>query len=199
MDLFSADSEELLPYDGSAILHHDVWPEVVRTMVFEELSTQVPWQQPELEVFNRRVLQPRLTAWFGDAGRSYTYSRVRLEPLPWTPVLVELKSNCESLAGTTFNSVLINLYRDGRDSVAWHSDNEIELGECPTIASVSLGATRRFDLRHRGTGQTIKTELHSGSVVVMSGASQDRWIHQVPKTTRQVGPRINLTFRTIHV
>lgn len=199
MELFNSDSEELLPCDGSAVLHRNVWSDDVQRRYFDELLAQVPWIQPELEVFNRRVPQPRLTSWFGDEGHVYTYSRVRLEPRPWTPLLLQLKLVCEELAGSSFNSVLLNLYRDGRDGVSWHADNERELGHNPIIASVSLGATRRFDLRHRRDGSTIKTELHSGNVVVMSGPCQECWLHQVPKTARQVGPRINLTFRTIHV
>lgn len=199
VDLFTAGPVELLPRDGSAMLHLDVWPSDEAHRMFQKLSADLKWHQPRIFVHGREIDQPRLTAWYGDEGRAYSYSGIRLEPLPWTSELSTIRGVCEQLAGTTFNSVLANLYRNGADSVAWHADNEPELGKDPVIASVSLGAVRRFDLRHRATGVTVKTDLPGGSIVVMSGLSQSHWVHQVPKTARQVGPRINLTFRFIHV
>jgi alkylated DNA repair dioxygenase AlkB len=140
---------------------------------------------------------PRLSAWYGDAGAVYTYSGLRLEPLPWTPVLLEIKQATERLSGTRFNSVLLNLYRDGQDSMGWHSDDEPELGPEPVIASVSLGALRRFVFQHKKRRWRIALDLEPGSVLLMAGATQHHWRHALPKTRRPVAPRINLTFRTI--
>jgi alkylated DNA repair dioxygenase AlkB len=138
-----------------------------------------------------------LTAWFGDGGEPYTYSGLTLKPHPWSSDLMDLKSQCDDKGGVRFNSMLANLYRDGKDSVSWHSDDEPELGRNPTIASISLGAERRFDLRHKKTGETIKEILPSGSLVIMSGECQHHWIHQIAKTKKVTDPRINLTFRVI--
>jgi alkylated DNA repair dioxygenase AlkB len=141
----------------------------------------------------RRIPIPRLTAWHGAAG--YVYSGIRLTPAPWTPPLLELKALAERLAGQSFNSVLLNLYRDGRDSVSWHADNEPGLGRDPVIASLSLGAVRRFQLKHRRLPERLTLDLPHGSCLIMAGATQHHWLHQLPKTKAPVGPRINLTFR----
>ena len=189
-------SEELLPADGSAVLHRRVLGEHDADRMFSELL-DLPWQQKNVRVFGREVPQPRLFAWFGDPERKYTYSGLTLEPLPWSSPLDELRVLCESFSGVSFNSALANLYRDGSDSVSWHADDEKELGPDPVIASLSLGAERRFDLRNRESGCTVKTMLPSGSLVVMSGGCQEHWIHQLPKMTRVTEPRINITFRTM--
>jgi len=199
VSLFSQLPSELLPYDFGAVLHSDVWNHEQSLEIERELTGSLEWQQVFVEVFNRRVPQPRLTCWYGDPGKDYSYSGTHLSPSPWTPLLVEIKTSVEQLAGTTFNSVLGNMYRNGADSISWHSDNEPELGRQPVIASVTFGATRRFDMRHRATREKVSIPLTSGSVLVMSGESQARWQHQIAKTKRPTGPRINLTFRTIHV
>lgn len=192
-----APAQELLPRDGSAVLHANFLSRDDSTEVFEELLRATPWEQRQITVYGRRVMQPRLVAWHGDAGRSYRYSGDELSPVSWTPLLQRLKSSCEEVAGARFNSMLANLYRNGEDGVSWHSDDEPELGPQPVVASLSLGAERRFDLRHRGTGETIKTVLPSGSLLVMSGHCQRHWLHQIAKTKRVTQPRINLTFRNI--
>jgi alkylated DNA repair dioxygenase AlkB len=197
--LFDTEPQDILPFDGHAILYPDLWGAQEAAAIFERLKNEVEWQQPEVVVFGRRVLQPRLTAWFGDDGCSYTYSGATLNPAPWTPFLSGIRRRCEEVSQSTFNSVLLNLYRGGSDAVSWHSDDEPALGEQPVIASVSLGATRRFDMRHRESGLTIKTNLGAGSLLVMSGRSQSHWKHQVPRTSKDIGPRINMTFRRIHV
>jgi alkylated DNA repair dioxygenase AlkB len=143
----------------------------------------------------RRLPIPRLTAWHGQAG--YVYSGIRMAPAPWTPPLLELKDIAEALAGQPFNSVLLNLYRHGRDSVSWHADNEPGLGRNPVIASISLGAERRFQLKHRRTGERLSVDLAHGSCLIMAGATQHHWLHQLPKIAQPVGPRINLTFRAM--
>lgn len=190
------DPSELLPFDGSAVLHQVLDPSAA-ARYFELLRSSIRWEQHEVRVFGRTVPQPRLTAWFGDAGEIYEYSGLKLKPTPWSPELDGLRSVVESVAGARFNSALANLYRDGSDGVAWHSDDEPSLGPEPVIGSVSLGASRRFDLRHRATGETVSVTPPPGSVLVMSGQSQAKWKHQVPKTARTIGERLNITFRRI--
>ena len=189
--------EELLPDQGSALLYRCALSVNDSDEVLATLLNTTPWQQHDVHVYGRSVAQPRLVAWFGNAGRRYTYAGLTLEPLQWNSTLSGLKARCEVLAGTRFNSALANLYRNGRDHVAWHADDEPEFGLDPTIASVSLGAERRFDFRNKGSGETIKTMFPHGSVVVMSAGCQRHWLHQAPKMLRVKEPRINITFRTI--
>jgi alkylated DNA repair dioxygenase AlkB len=165
---------------------------------FEHLTHTIQWKQEELRIYGRMVKTPRLTAWYGDAGAAYTYSGVRFEGLPWTAELLEIKQKVETAFGAKFNSVLLNLYRDGRDSMGWHSDDEQELGLNPVIASVNLGQERRFDFRRR-ENHTLKHSvmLGNGSVLLMKGDIQHRWQHQIAKTAKPIGMRINLTFRKI--
>jgi alkylated DNA repair dioxygenase AlkB len=155
------------------------------------------WEQRSITVFGREHPQPRLIAWHGDPGSEYTYSNVRMHVSPWTDTLRELRDICAMVAGSPFNSVLLNLYRDGNDTMGWHRDNEPELGTEPVIASLSLGGTRRFRLRHRRTRESVDVDLGPGSLLVMSGLSQTCWEHCVPRRARVVGPRINLTFRNV--
>lgn len=183
----------LLPRDGDVRLHRRVVAEEDAARLFGALRREIDWQEKTATVMGRKVRIPRLTAWHGDAG--YVYSGIRLTPAPWTRSLIELKDVAEDAAGQRFNSVLLNLYRDGRDSVSWHADNEPGLGREPVIASLSLGAPRRFQLRHRQAGERVEVLLEDGDCLVMAGATQHAWLHQVPKTARPVGPRINLTFR----
>lgn len=161
------------------------------------LRESVPFKQETLTLFGREHPMPRLTAWFGDPGCSYTYSGLRNAPQPWTAELAALRRRLEDVLGVAFNSVLLNWYRSGRDGMGWHSDDERELGERPVIASLSLGQPRRFRLRHRETRETRSFELGCGSLLVMSERSQREWEHSVPKTAREVGARLNLTFRRV--
>lgn len=188
-----AERIELLPYDGRATLVGEALPAQLADRSLADLHVGTAWRQEIARVMGRAVPLPRLTAWYGEAG--YVYSGIRHEPRPWTPTLLDLKAIAEVLAGQSFNSVLLNLYRDGRDSVSWHADDEPGLGPEPVIASLSLGASRRFLLRHRRTRARVEVVLDHGSCLVMGGAIQRHWQHQVPKTARPVGPRINLTFR----
>jgi len=187
------DQRNLLPYDGYACLIDDTasaftWPEIATC-----LAETVPWRVEVAQLFGRKMPVPWMTAWFGDADYAYSGIHHRAAPLP--PVIQRLRERAESLSGARYNSVLLNLYRDGADSVGWHSDNEAGLGDCPTIASLSLGATRRFQFRHRTARETITLELREGCWLIMAGDTQRCWVHQVPKTTAPVGHRINLTFR----
>jgi alkylated DNA repair dioxygenase AlkB len=166
--------------------------------LLDRLLTGIDWQHEEVLIFGQRRPVPRLVAWHGDPGASYTYSGTSHQPLPWTPALELVRERVLSLTGCAFNSVLLNLYRDGRDGMGWHSDDEPELGRDPVIASVSLGAPRRFCLRHkRRKDQRLEVSLGPGSLLLMAGATQHHWVHAVPKTALPVGPRVNLTFRQI--
>ena len=167
---------------------------------FADLCASVPWRQERLVMFGREVDVPRLEAWIADPGLSYTYSGVRHAPQPWNEMLSSLRGLVGELASTTFNSVLCNLYRDGSDGVDWHADDERELGDEPIIGSLSLGATRRFDLRRVDDhSQRESIDLHHGDLVIMRGTTQALWRHRVPRTKRHVGERINLTFRRVIV
>ncbi len=193
----SGEPQELLPFDGSAVLHNLFFNEDFTHDAFEFLRENTPWEQPEIVMFGKKHKQSCLSTWHSDAGVNYVYSGVERMAHPMNEILCEIRRRCEVVANSKFNSVLVNLYRDGSAGMGWHSDNEAINGREPTIASVSLGATRRFDLRHRETKQTVKVDLEDGSLLVMSGLSQQCWVHQIAKTAKPVGPRINLTFRLV--
>jgi alkylated DNA repair dioxygenase AlkB len=165
---------------------------------FSALRSRIDWREEDILIFGERRRVPRLVAWHGDPGTSYTYSGTLHEPSPWTGELQTIRDRVEALTGQRYNSVLLNLYRDGRDGMGWHSDDERELGRDPVIASVSLGAPRRFCLRPRGH-RHLRSDLllPHGSLLCMAGATQHHWEHAVPKTRRPVGERINLTFRRL--
>ncbi|MBJ6982379.1 alpha-ketoglutarate-dependent dioxygenase AlkB [Luteimonas sp. MC1572] len=171
--------------------------------LFERLRADVPWTMHRIRMFGRLVDSPRLSCWIGDAGAGYTYSGTRFEPQPWPPALADLRARVAETCGEEFNSVLANLYRDGRDAMGWHRDDEPELGARPVIASLSLGATRRFVLKEAvaaGSGAVpskLALELGHGSLLCMAGDTQRHYRHALPRTARAVGPRINLTFRRI--
>lgn len=165
----------------------------------QRLIAEAPWRAQSVVLWGRKVAQPRLTAWYGDAGSAYSYTGLQLEPLPWTPLLAGIKARVEAAAGTRFNSVLLNYYRDNRDSIGFHSDDEPELGRQPVIASLSLGEERTFVLKHKTAKAVspVRLRLASGSLLVMRGDTQRCWRHGIPKEAQPCGPRVNLTFRTI--
>lgn len=183
---------------------------------FEQLHTEIQWQQSPIRIQGKQLFIPRLNAWYGDADCHYAYSGIRFAPLPWSPTLLNIKAQLEDFltkqaahskpcnSPVRFNSVLANLYRNGQDSVAWHADDEPELGAMPFIASISLGAERRFSLKPKPSvseGLLLKpldVDLSHGSLLVMAGATQQNWLHQVAKTRRVDQARINLTFRWIY-
>jgi len=192
------DSCALDLYEGEARLWPAAFDPNEATGLFDELRREIDWQQEKILMFGRRVPVPRRVAWHGDPGASYTYSGTEHHPLPWTPALDRVRSRLTGLTGVRFNAVLLNLYRDGRDGMGWHADDEPELGRDPVIASVSLGATRRFCLRHRRRKDLrLDVLLTHGSLLLMSGATQHHWVHALPKTAVPVGERINLTFRRV--
>lgn len=169
---------------------------------FSTLDKEIHWQQNQVKIFGKTLLEPRLSAYYGDKDKSYRYSGFTREPLPWHPILLEIKSAIEPLIGTEFNVVFLNLYRDGNDGVGWHRDNQKELGLNPTIASVSFGATRHLIFRHQDDHQNqVTLELSDGDLLIMAGETQKFWQHKVPKSSSkiasQVQPRINLTYRFV--
>lgn len=185
--------------DADVSLQEDFFEQEESSALFRALREEVPWKEVEISIWGKRVMQPRLIAWFGDADATYKYSGTRFIPLPWTKTLSDMRSRVESEVGAHFNSVLLNLYRGENDSMGWHSDDERELGDRPTIASISLGGTRDFLLRHkvREDVSQVKLPLTSGSLLVMAGETQKFWAHSIQKQRAKLGERINLTFRLI--
>lgn len=166
--------------------------------LFEKLQHEIPWQQDNITVFGKTHPQPRLTALFGNEGKPYRYSNIVMQPNPWNALLMFIKNEIEELCNENFTTVLLNYYRDGKDSNGWHADNERELGRNPVIASVSFGAERFFHLQHNSIKeQKLKINLEHGSLLLMKGETQHYWKHQIPKTAKPIGPRINATFRII--
>jgi alkylated DNA repair dioxygenase AlkB len=176
----------------------DYWPGWVgdHRSLLDQLRDAISWEQPAITLFGRTVPVPRLTAWMGDAA--YSYSGIVNQPIPWPSALAAIRARLERELGVNFNSCLANLYRDGSDSMGFHSDDEPELGPEPTIASISLGARRRFVLRHRVSQERWSWDLGAGDLLVMRDESQRDYAHAVPRTARRVGPRMNLTFREFH-
>jgi alkylated DNA repair dioxygenase AlkB len=169
-------------------------------VMLQELVASVPWRAEEIVVWGKKYPQPRLIAWYGDTGQSYSYSGIQLEPLPWTNRLNSIKNVVERATDSKFNSVLLNYYRNQNDSMGFHSDDEPELGPRPVIASVSLGERRTLIMKHktRKDLKPVKLPLESGSLLVMQGDTQRNWKHGIDKEPRPCGPRVNLTFRRIY-
>lgn len=165
----------------------------------DQLLTEVDWKQNKIKMFGKIYDEPRLTAWYGDDGISYKYSGILMHPTPWSGLLSDLRDAVSDRAVVKFNSALLNYYRDGKDSMGYHQDNEPELGQNPVIASLTFGAERTFQMKHI-TDKTLKRKdipLKSGSLLIMAGATQHHWKHQIPKTKKPIGPRLNITFRVI--
>ncbi|MBK8394571.1 MAG: alpha-ketoglutarate-dependent dioxygenase AlkB [Leptospiraceae bacterium] len=198
LNSYSLDNN-LLPQDGEVFLFQNYFTDSESDYYLNFLQKNINWQQDKIWMYNKYIDIPRLNAWYGEAGKNYSYSGIPMKPNPWLPQLLEIKEKIEKVAKVNFTSVLINLYRDGKDSVDWHSDDEIELGNNPVIGSVSFGANRFFKLRHLQNKVLKKDiELSHGSFLLMQKDTQHFWEHKIPKTTKQVKPRINLTFRVIH-
>lgn len=185
--------------DADVVFYQDIFQKDESDKIFEELIENIKWAQDKIKYYGKEVDLPRLTAWYGNRGTTYTYSHISMHPHAWTSTLLYMKNKIEKIARADFNSVLLNLYRNGKDGVSWHQDNEPELGSNPVIASVSFGETRRFQLKHRFKKDLPKVEvdLTHGSLLIMKGGTQQFWQHQIPKTSKQIHPRINLTFRVI--
>lgn len=184
--------------DAEVLFYRDFFTASESDAFFQDLSQKIAWKQESIRFSGKVIPLPRLTAWYGDAGKSYRYSGITVHPEPWTPTLLQIKGRVEEVSVVQFNSVLLNFYRGERDSVSWHSDDEPELGTNPVIASVSFGAARKFQFKHKHNADLRSAvELTHGSLLLMRGATQHFWKHQIPKTTKPLGPRINLTFRII--
>ena len=189
-----------LPLPGAELLFApDFLSAAEATALLGQLTAGAAWEQRTIRLFGQQFPQPRLTAWYGDPEARYTYSNLTCEPRPWLPALADLRQRLETATHARYNSVLLNLYRDGRDSMGWHADDEPELGPTPAIASLSLGAVRRFRLRPRPglVHPAFGIDLPPGSLLLMRGPTQQHWQHALPKTARPVGPRLNLTFRWV--
>ncbi len=196
--LFQSEPIVLNLPDAEIIYYPHFYDKKEADVIFDQLASDIPWQHDEIKVYGKIHLQPRLTALFGNEGKSYSYSNIKMQPHPWTLFLQKIKSRIESVSETNFTTVLLNKYRDGKDGNGWHADNEKELGLNPIIASVSFGAERVFQLKHNSiTGQKQNILLEHGSLLLMKGTTQHFWKHQIPKTAKLVGSRINLTFRLI--
>jgi alkylated DNA repair dioxygenase AlkB len=191
------DFESIKIQDGEYIYDPFFFNKLTADKYFQSLFSEIDWKQEEMIMYGKSLKFPRLTAWYGENDKPYSFSGIILKPNPWTTELMEIKSKIETICNSSFNSVLLNRYRNGKDSISWHTDAEKELGFNPIIASVNFGATRKFQLRHIKTKQKIEIELTHGSLLIMQGELQHFWQHQVPKTNRPVGERINLTYRAI--
>ena len=184
---------------GADLLFYTQWLDSkTANLLFEIVREKISWECHRIKIFGREVDSPRLSCWMGDAGASYVYSQTRFEPRPWLPELESLRVRLQNEFKYRFNSVLANRYRNGQDSMGWHSDDEHELGTQPVIASISLGATRRFSLKAKAAGaKAVHLELPHGSLLLMRGDTQKNYRHALAKTTKPVGERINLTYRNI--
>jgi alkylated DNA repair dioxygenase AlkB len=187
----------IIDQNGYAILIEDFIKSPKDEEIALILREEIAWRQEHYTIYGKSVAAPRLVAWYGDAQARYTYSGISHEPLPWLPVLLPLKEQVEAAGRHPFNSVLCNFYRNGQDSMGWHSDKEPELGRNPFIASLSLGGARLFKFRHLKTNETVDVVLKSGSLLLMGGELQHHWRHSLPKSAKVDQPRINLTFRKI--
>jgi len=191
-------SENLLTHDGEIYYFPEFFTKEESDNFFNYLKNNIPWRQEPIKMFGKEIMQPRLTALYGDPTIAYSYSGIHMKPHAFTDPLLEIKIRLEKEAGVTFTHVLLNYYRDGKDSMGWHRDNEKSLGCLPIIGSVSFGESRTFQLRHYKHKKVKKSLLlENGSFLLMKGETQQHWEHQVPKTQIKIGERINLTFRVI--
>lgn len=200
-EFLRATASEHIKLPGGELMFIECLPlsdshETLFTILHEELA----WRSETIQLFGKRMAQPRLVAWYGDKDASYSYSKKRYDPVPWHPKLRAVRDSIEAATDASFNSVLANLYRHERDSMGLHADDEPELGEQPVIASLSLGETRVFRLKHKHdkSQKPLRLALPSGSLLVMRGDTQRNWKHEIPKSRKPCGPRINLTFRLVH-
>ncbi len=198
MDLFGNDPDvNLLPMDGTVNYYGRILSDAETWRYYEVLLKSIPWKNDEAIIFGKHIVTARKVAWYGDSSYAYAYSGTTKQALIWTDELQELKVIVEKLSGATFNSCLLNLYHDGSEGMAWHSDDEKSLGKNTTIASLSFGAERKFCFKHKRTQETVSLMLEDGSLLVMEDATQTHWLHRLPKSAKIKMPRINLTFRTI--
>ncbi len=200
MDLFTTETiTNLLPFGGIVNYYGKIMSAAEATHYYQKMMTDIAWRNDEAVIFGRHIITKRKVAWYGDKNYSYTYSNKTKLALPWTPELRELKARVEKISETTYNSCLLNLYHSGEEGMAWHSDDEKTLGLNSAIASLSLGAERKFAFRHKETKDTVSMILEAGSLLIMKGTTQTNWHHRLPPTTKVKTPRVNLTFRLMVV
>ena len=197
MDLFNS-TPNLLPYDGTVIYYGKCIENTAANAYYDYLIQQIEWKNDEAIIFGKHILTKRKVAWYGDLPFEYTYSKTTKKALPFTKELQKLKAICEEKSGETYNSCLLNLYHNGDEGMAWHSDAEKDLKKYGAIASLSFGATRKFGFKHKQTKETVYMMLEHGSLLVMKDTTQSNWLHRLPPTKLVKIPRINLTFRTIN-
>ncbi len=200
MDLFNQDSFEevnLLPKDGTVNYYGKIMPTEQTLSYFDYLLNHIQWENDVAIIFGKRIETKRKVAWYAEKPFEYTYSNHTKTALPWTKELLELKDLVENKTGETFNSCLLNLYHNGSEGMAWHSDGEKDLKKDGAIASVSFGAERKFAFKHKGSKETVSQVLENGSLLVMKDTTQTHWLHRLPPTKLVSKPRVNLTFRTI--
>lgn len=198
MDLFDNNTDHnILPFDGEVQYYGPIMALKDAQYYYSSLFSNIAWENDKAIIMGKLIITKRKVAWYGDKPFSYTYSKTTKSALPWTKELLELKTLIEQKTGETFNSCLLNLYHSGEEGMAWHSDAEVDLKENGAIASLSLGADRKFAFKHKDTKQTVSVVLEKGSLLMMKGTTQTYWLHRLPPTKKVKTPRINLTFRTI--
>jgi alkylated DNA repair dioxygenase AlkB len=188
-------SENLLPFDGEVYYYPNFFNPSESQAYLTQLTVEIPWKHDELVIFGKVIQTRRKVAWYADHNKSYTYSGRTKVGLSWTPTLLRIKTAIEDKLKTSFNGCLLNYYHDGDDGASWHADDEKSIQVNSHIASISLGATRKFEFKHKQTQEKISLNLEPGSLLVMQGTTQTHWIHQLPKSKKIKVPRLNLTFR----
>ena len=200
MNLYSNDSTtNLLPFDGIVNYYGRVFSPNDSDSFFDVLRKTIEWRNDEANMFGRHIITKRKVAWYGDSNYHYTYSNATKLALPWRKELLALKNVSEAKTGATYNSCLLNLYHDGSEGMAWHSDDEKMLANNSSIASLTFGAERKFAFRHKTLDQKVEMILEHGSLLEMAGATQKFWLHRLPPTKKVTSPTINLTFRTMDI
>lgn len=187
----------ILPKDGTAEYYGKIFSDADCEQFYQYLFNEIPWENDEAVIFGKLILTKRKVAWFGEKPFEYTYSKRTKYAKIWTPELLKLKQKCEEISGETYNSCLLNLYHDGSEGMAYHSDGEKDLKKHGAIASLTFGAERKFLFKHKTSKEKVELFLENGSLLVMKGKTQDHWMHRLPPTTKVKTPRVNLTFRTI--
>lgn len=198
MELYFPEADlprSVLPFDGESIFYGRIFTQELADRYLRVFLDEIPWQHDEAMIYGKHIVTARKVAWFGDARYDYTYSGKTRTARPWTPELLEIKAEVERLGGSSYNSCLLNLYAEGTQGMAWHHDDEKGLGKNSDIASVSFGAARRFDFRHKSSKEQMSIQLPHGSLLIMRGKTQACWQHQLPKSKKITEPRVNLTFR----
>ena len=198
MDLFNIEQTvNLLPYDGEAIYYGKILEPALARTYLDRLLNDIEWRNDEAVIFGKRIVTKRKVAWYGNEEYNYTYSNTTKQALGWTDELLQLKALVERVSGVTFNSCLLNLYHNGEEGMSWHSDDEKTLGRNTSIASLTLGAERKFSFKHKVGKESRSIVLEHGSLLVMKGTTQTHWLHSLPKSKKVTSPRVSLTFRTI--